>query len=87
MIRIPMIAGKNIEYFLLYTYAVREVLKCVCSGVKITCPVLCCAWWMEWVWRLTILFIWSPDDDPLGSKHVGQFLCNKNHLCICWCIT
>ena len=29
----------------------------------------------------------SPDDDPLGSKHVGQFLCNKNHLCICWCMT
>jgi hypothetical protein len=34
-----------------------------------------------------ILTIYSPDDDPLESKHVGQFLYNKNNLCICWCIT
>jgi hypothetical protein len=26
-----------------------------------------------------ILIVWSPDDDPLGSKHLGQFLYNKNH--------
>jgi hypothetical protein len=56
------------------------VLKCVCSGVKITCPVLSCAWWMEWVWRLTVIFgiltMKSLDDDPGGSKHVDYSLCN-----------
>jgi hypothetical protein len=24
-----------------------------------------------------ILFVYSPDDDPVGSKQVGQFLYNK----------
>ena len=34
-----------------------------------------------------ILIVYSPDDDPLESKHVGQFLYNKNDLYICQCIT
>jgi hypothetical protein len=47
--RIPKIAGKNIEYFLVYMYAVRASVEMLCSGVKITCPILSCAWWMEWI--------------------------------------
>jgi hypothetical protein len=33
-----------------------------------------------------ILIVYSPDDEPLVSKHAGEFLYNKNHLCMCWCI-